>query len=379
VVFASVAGLAAAVPALAPWHRARSPLEGVATATVRRADLDAEVVAAGRVESAESTEIRCTLERLDVPGLSGGLTAGGASTILKMIPDGSTVKQGDVLCELDASSYAELVRRQKIAVKQARADHEQVALERDVARIDLRAYRDGEQRQREQQRQGQIALARSDLTRQTERVDWVRRMRAKGYASAAQVASEEQALRRMTLGQEQMVMVLRNFQRFTAPKELLSLQSQVTAAEAMFDFQSIRLKREEERLAHSQSLVERCTVRAPHDGFVIYANRPDRSPQVYIGAPVRERLRLFYLPDLSKMEVGVLVHETVVSRLRAGMAARVRVEALPGREMAGRLVSVSRLPLTDRKSETGTEVTYFVGRVQLTTLPEGLRPGMSAG
>jgi HlyD family secretion protein len=72
------------------------------------------------------------------------------------------------------------------------------------------------------------------------------------------------------------------------------------------------------------------------------------------------------------------VHETVVGRLQPGMAARVRAEALPGQEMTGRLVSVSRFPMSDWKSEKGTEVTYFLGRVGLMTLPEGLRPGMSA-
>src|SRR5207253_7071199 len=53
-------------------------------------------------------------------------------------------------CELDASDYKELVRRQKIAVKQATADHQQAALTLEVAEIELRAYREGELVQAEQ-------------------------------------------------------------------------------------------------------------------------------------------------------------------------------------------------------------------------------------
>jgi HlyD family secretion protein len=384
---ALAAGLAAAVLALAPFTRPRTRLEGIPTAKVRRTILEGEVLASGHVASSNSTEIRCTLEQLKGPGPGQGQgqgqgqdqgQGGGTSTILSLIPDGSTVKEGDVLCELDASEYEEELTRQKILVEQAKAEHQQAALTLDVARIGLESYRAGEVLQAEQQFRGQIALARSELTRQADHMVWSKRMLAKGYSSAAQVSSDEQALRRMTFNLTQLDTAFRNYQRFSAPKDILFLQSQVVGAEATFKFQSIRLKSEEERLAHYQGLVDRCTVRAPHDGFVIYANRPGRALSVYPGAPVRERLRLFYLPDLSKMAVGVLLHETVVDRVREGMTARVRMEALPGRTLEGRLTSVSQLPLTDKKSETGSEVTYFLGQVELPTLPEGLRPGMSA-
>jgi HlyD family secretion protein len=361
VVSAFAAVLVVAIAALVPFSRARSPLEDVPTVTVRRADLDAQVLASGQVASSNSTEVRCTLERLSGPGPSGGGSSAGTSTILSLIPDGSTVKEGDVLCQLDASDYEEMVRRQKILVMQAKADHQQAALTLEVARIGLEAYRSGEMLQAEQQLQGQIALAQSELTSQTDRLAWSKRMLTKGYSSAAQVSGDEQALRRTTFNITQLVTALRNYQRFSATKDLLFLQSQVLDAETKFNFQSTRLKSEEDRLAHYQSLVDRCTVRAPHDGFVIYANRPGRDPSVYAGAPVRERLRLFYLPDLSKMAVGVLLHETVIDRIRVGMTVRVRVEALPGRTLEGRLASVSQLPLIDNKSETGSEVTYFLG------------------
>jgi HlyD family secretion protein len=372
------AGLTAAISPLVPFSRARSPLESIATFTVRRGDLNAQVLASGQVECLNSTEIRCTLERLSGPGQGGGGSSGGTSTILSLIADGSTVKKGDVLCHFDASDYEELVLRQKILVAQATADNQQAALTLDVARIELEAYRGGEVLQAEQQFQGQIALAQSELNRQTDRLAWSKRMLDKGYSSAAQVSSDEQALRRATFTLTQLLMSFQNYRKFSATKEILFLRSQVVDAETKSNFQSLRLKSERDRLSHYQSLVERCTVRAPHDGFVIYANRPDRAPTVYIGAPVRERLRLFYLPDLSKMMVGVLLHETVIERVSVGMRARVRVEALPGRTLEGRLTSVSQLPLIDDKSETGNEVTNFLGQVQLTTLPEGLLPGMSA-
>jgi HlyD family secretion protein len=372
-----VAGLAA-VAALAPIRGPRSPLEGIPIVKVRRAELYATVLAGGRVESAQSTEVRCALEALDIPGQGGGQSVGGTSTILQLVPDGSIVKKGDILCELDASAYNELVRRQKIAVKQAAAEREQAALTLDVAEISLRAYREGEMVQAEQQFKGQIALMQANLTRQTDRLEWARRMLGKGYTSLRQVASEELAERKMTLDLAQQIGAFDSYQRLTAPKELLSLQSQVVGARAVLDFQSVRLNIEEERLAHYQELVDGCTVRAPHGGFVIHANRSGRTPEVYLGAPVRERLRLFYLPDLSRMEIWAILHETVVDQVQPGMAVRGRVEALPGRPLEGRVMSITQFPVFDRESETGNEVKNFVARVELTTQPAGLRPGMSA-
>src|SRR5262249_31852648 len=125
------AGLVAAVAALAPAVRPRADNAG-ALAAVRRADFDAVVISPGWLESSQSTEIRCALERL---------ATGGDVTILRLVDDGTTVKQGEVLCELDSSGYQELVRRQAITVEEARAAHRQAELNLEVARIGLEAYR----------------------------------------------------------------------------------------------------------------------------------------------------------------------------------------------------------------------------------------------
>ena len=116
---------------------------------------------------------------------------------------------------------------------------------------------------------------------------------------------------------------------------------------------------------------------APHSGYVVYANRSGRAPMVYEGAPVRERMPLFTLPDQSKLEVEVLLHETIIQRVRAGMAVAIRLEALPDLRLTGVLSAVSPVPISDRNPESGNDATYFVGHVQLTTMPANLRPGMT--
>jgi HlyD family secretion protein len=372
-VFVSVlAATLAGLPIVAMFARSwRAPPELV-TVTVKRRDLVVEVVAAGQVESSENGEIRCTLERV---GQGGG---GGASTIIELIPDGSNVKEGDVLCLLDASAYNDLVVRQEIVVGQAQASLDQAALTLEVAKIGSEAYHRGEKIQTQMQYDGQIALAESDLSRQIDRLAWTRRMVSRGYLAANQLLTDEMSLRRLVQGLALTRTSFANFERFTLPKDLISLEYQLEGAETALAFQENRLRQERERLSRYKSMVDRCTVRAPHDGFVLHANRSGRAPEIYLGAPVRQRMPLFLLPDLTRLQVAVLLHETVVRRVRPGMPARIRVEGLGGREVDGRVVMISPMPFVDEKSQTGGGVTNFLGRVSLATLPAGLHPGMSA-
>ncbi len=349
----------------------------IQTATVHRADLVGEILVTGRVSAAQSTEIRCTLERLAVAGQRAS-AGGGASTILSLVPEGAIVQQGDLLCEMDASAYEELATNQQIAVDQARTNRLQAALDLEVAQIALQAYREGEKVQVETAYMGQIALAKADLTRQDDRIVWLQRMVEKGYVSLAQLASERLAHERLGISLRKSEVTLENYRRFTAPKELVMLQSHIIGAQATLGFQTIRLNREEERLAHYKKMVERCTIRAPHSGYVVYANRSGRSPQVYEGAPVRERMPLFTLPDQSQLEVEVLLHETVIERVRPGMAVAIRLEALPNLNLTGVLSSISPVPLSDRNPESGNDATYFLGHIHLDITPPKIRPGMTA-
>lgn len=269
------------------------------------------------------------------------------------------------------------MRRQTIGVKKAMAEHLDAQLNLEIAEINLRSYLEGSVRQAEQSFEGQVALNSSGLARQEDRLAWARRMLEKGYASLSQVSGEEEALLRLKFALEQIQMSYDNYRRYSLPRDTRSLQSQVEAAKATLNFQTTRLKLEEERLALFEEQVKRCTMLAPNDGFVIYANEPGEPQRIWEGASIRQRQRMFYLPDLDRMEVQAMIHETVVDRVDAGLTAHVRFEALPGRSALGQVVSVARLPLVNQNSGA-SDVKYYLAVVRLDRIPSGLRPGMSA-
>ena len=120
---------------------------------------------------------------------------------------------------------------------------------------------------------------------------------------------------------------------------------------------------------------------APGDGLVVYANDPNRmggsnAPQIEEGATVRERQKIFSLPDISQMRVNTKVHESMVDRIRPGLRSRVRVDAFAGEQLNGRVQTVA--PLPDPNSFFSSDIKVYTTQVAIENGPSGLRPGMTA-
>jgi HlyD family secretion protein len=356
------------------WHTRKSPAERFLTTGVRRANLFPTLTATGRVESSKKTVIACELQDIGVGVRGRRLEATGASVLLSVIPEGTSVKQGDVLAVLDSSDYEELLRLQRIEVERAEADKKQAELNVDVAKLALREFVEGTMQETSEEFEGRILLARSDLERAADRLSWCRRMKDKGYVPAALVSSEAYKKSQTELALTQQEAAYELFKKFTAPKNTKILTGGVTAAERILQYQELRLKRQRARLALLEKQVENCTIRAPHDGYVIYANKRNRESYIEPGLPVYQRQELFYLPDLSEMEVVTLLHESIVRQITPSMRANVQVEGIGNRRVEGHVTSVAPLSMFNSQSA----VTYFEGIVKLEHIPGGLKPGMSA-
>ena len=350
---------------------------------VSRTDLNPFINAPGRLESSKRTVVRCQLENMTGGGSGGG--AAGASTILTLLPEGTVVKKGDVLATLDASTYEEMCNQQKITVEQAKASHLEAQLNHEIALLAVHEYRDGTVEQTLKGMEGSIALARSDLSRTHDHLAWTKRMNEKGYSSVAQIVSEQHSVSQLDFSLKRQIASLELFQRFSLPKTEKTLEGQVKAAETNLKNEDLRLQKQLDRLELLQKQVDRCTIRAPHDGVLYYIKSTGQRRQTSLiaeGMPVRQRQELFYLPDMSEMEVQVVLNESIVDRVRPGLRAAVRFEALPKLVMEGRVVSVGQIPIrqrveSDNQRGEETDVRFFVSIVKLDGVSPELRPGMS--
>jgi len=341
---------------------------------VRRTDLFPTLSASGRIESGKRTVIKCELENVTVGVRGQRIMAGGASILLSVIPEGSQVKQGDVLAVLDSSDYEELLRTQQISVERAKADLVQARLDHEVAELSVREFKEGLMRETFEDFEGRLFLARSELERASDRLNWCLRMKEKGYVAASAVSAEAYRKAQLALSVAREDSAFQLFKKFTAPRTIRELEGAVNGAAVMLEYQQLRHKRHVERLASLQTQVEHCTIRAPHDGFVIYANNNNRDVVIEPGVPVRQKQDLFYLPDLTDMEVVAMLHESIVDNVGPGMRAKVQVESMSNRPLEGHVVAVSPMAVMNWR----TDVRYFEGIVKLENAPRGLRPGMTA-
>src|SRR5262249_20751151 len=86
---------------------------------------------------------------------------------------------------------------------------------------------------------------------------------------------------------------------------------------------------------------------------------------------------LFKLPDPSRMEVEVSVHETMGPLVKEGMRAGVRIASIAERVIPGRVVSIIPMPIQNDK-EWDEHLKHYLARVRLDEVPSGILPTMSA-
>jgi multidrug efflux pump subunit AcrA (membrane-fusion protein) len=426
VVFATL-GLVAAgtVTAAALWWTglfAKDSFNGP-TAPVVRKVLQITIVERGELASAKNSDITCT-----VRARTQGSTT--ATTIKWLLGNGTEVKKGDKVIELDDSGLQEQLKDQRIKVDTAKAewikadeqyniddiqtatDVKKAENDKVLADTDLEKYREGEYVQKQKDILGRIETAKSDYEQWKDRAAWSRRMVKKGFISQSQadadasredgarlalekVKEEERVLENKKWGDRERTIKDLSFKVSQAIENLKKFKLQRRATLAADEV--IRLSKKstyEQELAKKRDLeteITKCILLAPQDGIVVYyipeQTRFGAGTQQSLpaqGEPVREGQKLMQIPDLSQMLVKVSVQEAKVSYLHnedpddksRWQQALIRVDAYSDRILHGHVQSIEN---------TASALDFFASDVALykTLVPideslEGLKPGMKA-
>lgn len=357
----------------------RRPTANLPVVKVQRADVQLALTAGGTLESLHRTVIECQLEALSLSTGVASVTAHGASRILDIVPEGAEVKEGDVLCEIDSADYEELVVSQKLLVEQARSDHRAAELKLQTSQANFQEYDEGLKGQTIQSLETAVTLAESNLQSANERMAFTEKLFSFQYVAPAQLTAQKLAVQRSEEALREAQRAVEQYRRYQIPKQELTLQAAVDTARSQLSYQSLRLGRQIERLRHIERQVELCTIRAPHDGFVIYATEDGSDLRIEPGSTVRNKQHLFYLPDLSQMRVSALIHESQFDDVKPGQEVRVRVEAMADHELVGKITAIDPLPHRSKDWKMSPDVKYFLATVDLDDILPGMRPGMSAG
>jgi biotin carboxyl carrier protein len=213
----------------------------------------------------------------------------GLTTILWLRKEGTWVKKGRVLAELDSAALKDSLVNQEITTKGAEAMYQNAKLTREVAEIAVKEYEEGIYKQDKLTAETEIKLAESELTRALERKTWATRMLEKGYISKQQKNIEEHALDKARMVIEQHQTRLDVLEHYTKDKTIKELQSEVEKAKAdeLSKLATWNLERGKE--AKLRSLIEKCTLRSPTGGLVIYPRKEGAGePLLQEGDPVKK-------------------------------------------------------------------------------------------
>ena len=169
---------------------------------------------------------------------------------------------------------------------------------------------------------------------------------------------------------------------YTYGKTIKELENEVKKALSDELAKKATWELEKAKEAKLERQIKNCKLYAPSDGLVVYANDPNRfgrgnAPQIEEGATVRERQKIFRVPDLSQIRVNAKVHESMVDRIKPGLRARIKVDAFPEADLDRR--GRGRVPAArpdEPSSRSDTKV--YSTLVELEKAPPGLRPGMTA-
>lgn len=352
----------------------RSSLDGLFAASevdvirykVTRATLPVTVVDRGTLESSSNQDAVNEVE--------------GMTTIISILPEGTRVKKGELVCELDSAALRDSLVNQEISTKRAEADLEQAKKTLLVAEIAVKEYLEGTFPQDVQSAEGAIKLAEADLVRAQERLEWSNRMLAIGYVTASQNQSDKLTLQKSEFSVKEAKTKLDVLQRFTREKQVKDLLANVDKAKSDMLAKESTYSLEKSKEEKLRKQIDKCKIIAPGDGLIVYANEQNRfgSNQALIeeGASVRERQRIFSLPDINKMRVNTKVHESMVRRVQRGLKARIRVDAFPQQPLTGTVESVA--PLPDPNSFFSSDIKVYTTLVSIDNGIDALRPGMTA-
>lgn len=346
----------------------------------------------------------------------------GRTTIIHLVPEGTKVEEGELVCELDSSVLIEDLTEDKLQLTEARAALEQAEksleiqkrqnesdiaaakLAWELAELDYEKYtaEDGEYNQLRSQAAGELELAREELQRAQETLDFTQRLAKKGYRTQQEVEAERVAVRKAELevdAAEKKLNVLTEYTRKRQQAELeanakelkqewerTKLQAQAAAAQARAEVekQKLQVKVREEDYNEERAQLEACKMYAPQSGTVVYANDSGRRRSEMIieeGAEVRERQEIIKIPDLTRMKVEAKVHESKIAMVDTGLPVLVRVDAFPDKVYHGEVNSVASVP---------SSTNWFNGdlkeyKVEIRITDEDpekisrLRPGLTAG
>ena len=326
-------GVAAAILVPSAWLLARGPStpDDALVARVKRGPFAVTVSTSGELRAREFVQITAP---------AGAQQAGAwQMKIQSIVAEGTIVKRGDVVAELDRTTLATKYDEVKLALQKAEAQYEQ-------------------------------ALLDSTLTLSTAREN----IRTMELALEEKRLAKEQAIYEAPTVQRQAAIDYERAERALAQARS-DYETKTEQARAKMREVGADVQRQRNMLKVVQDVMTGFTVRAPAPGMVIYFKEWNGRKRT-VGSQVSAwEPGVATLPDLSRMESVTYVNEIDVRKLAVGQAVVITLDADPTKRLTGTVASVANVG----EQRPNADAKVFEVKVTVQESDTTLRPGMTTG
>ena len=295
---------------------------------VRRGDLRPRLLLTGELVAERATELK-------VPR-----TPSWQVQLRWMAEDGTRVRAGDRVVELDNSSFTEELEQKRAGAADAITE---LARKQAEARSQL-----AEKEWAVEQRRSELAKARIAAAVPPD------------LLSAREYQDRQLAVRRAEVG---------------LAKAERDLAAQREAGAADLEVQGIALRRSEREIAQAEDAIDALVLRAPRDGIALAGTHPWEGRKLREGDNVFVGMTVAILPDLSTLQVEARLSDVDDGRIQPGMEAICTLDAYPSESFRGRVVDISAVA---RESLRQPLLRSFPVQIRLDRVDtQRMRPGMS--
>jgi hypothetical protein len=314
------------------WFRrpaAASGAEATLTAPVRRGDFKVVVMSTGELRARKFVQIT---------GPAAAQSVNVYQTkIASIVPEGSLVKAGDVIAELDKQPAATRLADLTLTTQKAQADFTSATLDSTL----------------------NLAQAREDV-------------RTAEYVLEEKKILKEQAKYEAPTIKRQAEIDYEKAQRAWEQSKR-NLSTKTKQAVAKMASVGADLGRQQNQLKNIQDVMASFTVRAPAPGMVIYVREWNGKKKGVGSQWTAWDPTVATLPDLAQMESQTYVNEVDVRKIVVGQKVKITLDADPTKQLDGAVTQIANVG--EQRPNQDSKV--FEVKIQIAVPDTTLRPGMT--
>ena len=327
----TIAVIVLAVGAITAWYftPAAAGQDDAVIARVKKGDFKVVVTSAGELRAKKFVQVQGPLNMQQAEIYQ--------TKISSLVPEGTVVKEGDVVAELDRSGIAAKMAEVSLALQKAEAQLQQAQLDSTLNLATAREDIKTQELSLEEKRlaKEQAAYESPSVKRQVE-IDFEKATRQLAQSKANYITKTQQAVAKM--------------------------------AEVGADVQ-----RQRNKLNSVQEVLGNFTIRAPSPGMVIYVKEWNGKKKG-IGSQVSAwDPTVATLPDLGQMESLTYVNEIDVRKVASGQKVTISLDSDPTKKLPGTVVAVANVG----EQRPNADAKVFEVKILLAQADTTLRPGMT--